>query len=156
MNRSKSKDLQSSSRSQLISRRKLLKVGACTAIGLASSSLVRREREAEAAAPILIYAGLAALAVAPILVDRAKHILNGSVQADNSTQNPVQGHIRVVVLDADRRFDVQDYYGTFNLPPYGSSNLQFQGLVPNGSGQKYAYAEARINRTDPHSFYWDY
>jgi hypothetical protein len=140
----------------LMSRRKLIQLGAYGVAGLAVASTFQREQEAEAVSPAFIYAALMAISAAPILRGAWQHIVSGRVTAENRTREPQIGYVLVTVLDArNQQFNVSGRYGPFQIPPGSRVALPYSGLVPNGSGLKLAVAHSYVN-TASHQFNWPY
>jgi len=147
---------QETAEKNLLSRRKLIRLGACGLAGLAVASTFQREQEAEAVSPAFVYAVLMAISAAPILRGALQQYVSGSVTAENRTRETQIGYILVTILDArNQRFNASGYFGPFQIPPSSRVALPYSGLVPNGSGLKLAVAQSHFNRMSSR-FNWPY
>lgn len=139
-----------------MNRRNFLKLGAFAGAGLVTSHLIHKDREAEAVAPALIYAALLGITAAPYIKSAYDHFVQGNVDTENNSPEPKEGYVKIVVLDNSQHFDVAGIYGPYYVEPYSRVYLPYSGVVPNGTGQKWIYAESYLGSSPYSDFYWNY
>ena len=142
--------------SKFLNRRNFLKLGAFAAAGLVTSHIVHKDRKAEAIAPALIYAGLLGISAFPIARNAWNHFVKGEVDAENNSSQPRKGYVKIIVLDNSRQFNVQGIRGPYEIPPHSRVPLPYGGIIPNGTGQKWIYAQSYIGYSPYTDFYWNY
>lgn len=148
---------QDTAEKKILSRRKLIHLGAYGIAGLAVASTFQKEQEAEAVSPALVYAFLVGIGAAPVLQGALRHVVSGRVTAENRTREPQTGYVLVTVLDArNQQFNINGSFGPFYIPPGSRVTLPFSGLVPNGSGEKLVFARSHVNTTQRYRFSWPY
>ncbi len=137
-------------------RRNFLKLGAFAGAGLLASHFIHNDKKAEAISPALIYAGLLGISALPVAQNIWNHFVKGEVDAENNSSEPRQGYVNIIVLDNSQQFNVQGTYGPYYIAPYSRASLPYNGIVPNGTGQKFIYAQSYLGPSPYNNFYWNY
>lgn len=142
--------------SKFSNRRNFLKLGAFAGAGLVTSHLIHKDRKAEAIAPALIYAGLLGISAFPFARSAYDHFVQGDVDAQNDSPEPKEGYVKIIVLDNSQQFNVEGTYGPYFVAPYSRVPLPYSGIVPNGTGPKWIYAQSYLGSSPYTDFTWNY